>query len=149
LKDTDSIDVQGFFDNNNNFILKEIGIVFEKDPYLNKSFLIEPPHDFTLLNTKFRKTAIWLANTQHLIFWNDGENSFPQTSKYLRTITSGNQIICKGVEKNDFYRSFLGVVSSLISRKRAARHLKGLRETGFPIVKHTLRARFVLLTMHT
>jgi len=30
LKDTVSIDVKGFFDNNNNFILKEIGIVFKK-----------------------------------------------------------------------------------------------------------------------
>jgi len=32
LKDTVSIDVQGFLDNNNIFILKFIGIVFEKDP---------------------------------------------------------------------------------------------------------------------
>jgi len=36
LKDTVSIDVQGFFDNNNNFILKEIGIVFVKDPNYEK-----------------------------------------------------------------------------------------------------------------
>jgi len=85
------IDVQGFFDNYNIFILKEIGIVFEKVPNLNKSFLIEPPYDFTFLNTKSRKTAIWLTNTHHQIFWNDGENSFPQTRKYLRTITSGKQ----------------------------------------------------------
>jgi len=102
LKDTVSIDVQGFFlnnNNNNNFILKEIGIVFEKAPNLNSTFLREPPYDFTLLNTKSRKTAIWLANTNHKIFWNDGENSFPQTRKYLRTITSGKQIFCKGVEK--------------------------------------------------
>jgi len=49
LKDTVSIDVKGFFDNNNNFFLKEIGIVFEKDPNLNNSFLIEPPYDFTFL----------------------------------------------------------------------------------------------------
>jgi len=27
----------------------EIGIVFEKDPNLNTSFLIEPPYDFTFL----------------------------------------------------------------------------------------------------
>jgi len=54
MKDTVSIDVQVFFDSNNNFILKEIGIVFEKDPNLNNRFLIEPPYDFTLLNTKFR-----------------------------------------------------------------------------------------------
>jgi len=57
FKDTVSIDVQDFFDNNNNFILKKIGIVFEKDPNLNNRFLIEPPYDFTFLNTKSRKTA--------------------------------------------------------------------------------------------
>jgi len=108
LKDTVSINVQGFFDNNNNFILKEIWIVFEKNPNLNNSFLIEPPYDFNLLNTKSRKTAIWLANTHHKIFWNDGENSFPQTGKYLRTIKSGKQIICKGVEKKRFLQKFLG-----------------------------------------
>jgi len=67
LKDTVSIGVQGFFDNNNNFILKEIGIVFQ-DPNLNSSFLIEPPYDFTLLNSKSRKTEIWLTNTHHNIF---------------------------------------------------------------------------------
>jgi len=33
-----SIDVQGFFDNNDNFILREIGIAFEKDPNLNNSY---------------------------------------------------------------------------------------------------------------
>jgi len=70
LKDTVSIDVQGFFDNNNNFILKEIGIVFVKDPNLNNSFLIVPPYDFTLLNAKSRKTAISLTKTHHKIFWN-------------------------------------------------------------------------------
>jgi len=37
-KDTVSIDVQGFLDNNNNFILKETGILFEKDQNLDKSF---------------------------------------------------------------------------------------------------------------
>jgi len=45
--------VQGFF-NNNNFIVKEIGIVFEKDPCLKNRPLIELPCDFTLLNTKSR-----------------------------------------------------------------------------------------------
>jgi len=88
LQYTVSIDVQGFFDNNNNFILKEIGIIFEKDPNLINSFLMEPPYDFTLLNTKPQKTAIWLTNPHHKILWNDGKNSFPQTRKYLRTITS-------------------------------------------------------------
>jgi len=63
LKDTVSIDVQGFFDNNKGFIQKKIWIVFEKDPTLNNSFLIEPQYDFTLLNTKSRKTAIWLAKS--------------------------------------------------------------------------------------
>jgi len=37
-KDNVSLDVQGFFYNNNNFILKESRIVFDKDPNLNNSF---------------------------------------------------------------------------------------------------------------
>jgi len=106
LKDTVSIGVHGFFGNNQNFILKEIQIVFEKDTNLNNSFLIELPYELTLLNTKFRKTAIWLSNTHHNIFWTDGENSFPQTRNYLRTITSGKQIIFKGVEKKRFLQTF-------------------------------------------
>jgi len=115
---TVSINVQGFFDNNNNCILKEIGTVFQKDP----NFLIEPPYDFTLLNKIPRKTAIWLSNTHHNIFWNDGENSFPQTRKYLRTIKNEKQIIRKEVEKKRILKTFLEVVSSLTSRKWAVRH---------------------------
>jgi len=37
---------------------RKLELVFEKDPNLNNSFLIEPPYDFTLLNTKSQKTAI-------------------------------------------------------------------------------------------
>jgi len=78
-------------------------------------------NDFTLLNTKSRKTAIWLTNTHHKFFWNDGENSFPQTRKYLRTITSGEQIICKGVEKKRFLQTFFG-----------SRQLINIEEMGCP-----------------
>jgi len=38
LKDTVSIDVQGFFDNNNTFILKEIGILLKREPNFNNSY---------------------------------------------------------------------------------------------------------------
>jgi len=55
LKDTVSINVQGFFDNNKNFILKEIAILFEKEPNLNNSYLIEPPYDFILIKYKISK----------------------------------------------------------------------------------------------
>jgi len=44
LKDTVSIDVQSFFDNNNIDIQKEIGTVFEKEPNLKNSFVIEAPY---------------------------------------------------------------------------------------------------------
>jgi len=136
LKDTVSIDVQGFF-NNNNFILREIGIVFEKDPNLNNSFLIEPPYDSTLLNTKSRMTAILLTNTHHIIFWDDGENSFPQTRKYLRTITSGKQIICKGVEKKRFLQKFFG-----------SRQLINIKEMGCPSLNRFKGNRFPYCETH-
>jgi len=136
LKDTVSIDVQGFFDNNNNFILKEIEIVFEKDPNLN-IFLIEPPYDLALINTKSRKTAIWLTNTHHKIFWNDGENNFPQTRSYLRTITSGKQIICKGVEKKRFLQMIFG-----------SRQLINIEEMGCPSLNKFKGNRFPYCETH-
>jgi len=83
--------------------------------------VIQPPYDFTFLNTKSRKTAIWLTNTLHQIFWNDGENSFSQTRKYLRTITSGKQIICKGMENKWFLQTFFG-----------SRQLNNIGEMGLP-----------------
>jgi len=137
LKDTVSIDFQGFFDNSNNFILKEIGIVFEKDPNLNNSFLTELPYDFTFLNTKSRKNATWLTNTHHKIFWKDGENSFPQTRKYLRTITSGKQIICKGVEKKRFLQTFFG-----------SRQLISVEEMGCPSLNRFKGNRFPYCETH-
>jgi len=70
LKDTVSIDVQGFFENYiYNFILKEVGIVFKKDPNLNNSFLIKSPYDFTLINTKKYKSFLkrWRKQSRQLI----------------------------------------------------------------------------------
>jgi len=100
-------------------------------------FLIEPPYDFTLLNTKSGKTAISLANTHNKIFWNDRENSFPQTRKYLRTITSGKQIISKGVEKKRFLQKFFG-----------SRQLINIEEMGCPSLNRIKGNRFPYCETH-
>jgi len=107
------------------------------DRLVEYNILIEPPYDFTLLNTKSRKTAIWLTNTHHKIFWNDGEKSFPQTRKYLSTITSGKQIICKGVEKKRFLQKFFG-----------SRHLINIEETGCPSLNRFKVNRFSYCETH-
>jgi len=67
LKDTVTIDVQGFFDNNNNFILKEMGTVFEKDPNLNNSFLIEPPYDFAKYKISKDCNLVNQCTSQHFL----------------------------------------------------------------------------------
>jgi len=69
LKDTVPIEIQSFFDYNNNLILKEMGIVSEKDQDLNKSVLREPPYDFTLLNTKFRNMVNQFPSQHFLERW--------------------------------------------------------------------------------
>jgi len=104
---------------------------------LNNSFLIESPYDSTLLNTKSRKTAIWYTNTHHKIFWDDGENSFPQTRKYLRAIPSEKQIICKGVEKKRFLQKFFG-----------SRQLINIKEIGCPSLNRFKGNRFPYCETH-
>jgi len=49
------------------------------------------------------------------------ENSFPQTRKYIRTITSGKKIICKGEEKNRFLQTFF-----------ESSHIINIEEMGCP-----------------
>jgi len=149
LKDTASINVQGFFDNNHSYILKEIGIVFGKEPNLNNSFLIEPPYDITLLNKKSRKTAIKLTNIHHNIFWNDGENNFLQTQKYLRTITSGKQIICKGVEKKRFQQTFFGSRQLVNIEEMGCPSFNRFKENRFPYCETHLKGGVWPLNMHT
>jgi len=139
LKDTFSNDLQGFFDNKSNFILKEIGIIFEKDPSWKNSFLIEPPYDFTLLTAKSRKTAIWLSNTHHNIFWNDGESSFSQTRKYLRTITSGKKIICKGVQKKRFLQTFFGFRQLINIEEMSCPSINRFKGNRFPFCETHLK----------
>jgi len=109
---------------------------------LNNSFLIEPPYDFTLLNTKSRKNAIWLTNTHHNIFWNDGENSFPHTRKYLRTITSGKQIICKGLEKKRFLPNVFGELINI--EEMDCPSLNRFKGNRFPYCETHLKGGFVL-----
>jgi len=67
----------------------------------------------------------------------DGENSFPQTRKYLRTITSGKQIIFKGVEKKRFLQTFFG-----------SRQLINIEEMGCPSLNRFKRNRFPSCKTH-
>jgi len=92
-----------------------------------------------MLNTKSRKTAIWLTNTHHKIFWNDGENSFPQARKYLRTITSRKQIICKGVEKKRFLQKYFGSRQLINIEKMGCPSLNRFKGNRFPYCETHLK----------
>jgi len=94
LKDTVPIEIQSFFDYNNNLILKEMGIVSEKDQDLNKSVLREPPYDFTLLNTKFRNMVNQFPSQHFLERWRKQFSTNSKVSKDNHKRKTNYYLIC-------------------------------------------------------
>jgi len=80
-------------------------------------------------------TAILLTNTHHIIFWDDGENSFPQTRKYQKQ--AEKKLFVKVWKRNDFYRRFLGGVINI--EEMGCLSLYRLKGTRFPYCETHLK----------
>lgn len=100
-----TIDVQGFLDDNKEFILKEIAAVFENGE--NVHLLIRSPYDFLKLSSKSRQTATWLTKNHHNLFWNDGTISYSSVRKFLKTNLKDVIVFTKGVDKKRFLEKLL------------------------------------------
>lgn len=91
------IDLQGFKGNSNNFIAKEIAIVFNSKEYMN--FIIKPPFKYEHLTPEKQKQVNWLSKNYHHLLWEDGSITFKSVLNFLRENTLDAQIFVKGAEK--------------------------------------------------
>lgn len=96
------VEFQGFKDNNNRFIVKELAITGDS---FQCHLLFKPPYNFEKLNSKMRRTARWLTRHYHCIRWEDG--TLPYDENLIRTLCMPfNIIYTKGNEKADFLQMF-------------------------------------------
>lgn len=137
VKDFITIDAQGFKNDNNEFIFKELAITFNNNEYQN--FLIEPPFPFERLSRNKQKEAIWLRNNHHHLNWNDGSVSFKSVQNFLKeNICITTDIYVKGIEKTEWIKDILGdnwyqVVVNI--EDLGCENLKSLQKNKPPIIQ--------------
>lgn len=121
--ETTFVDIQGFRGNDNSFIIKEIA--FYKSGVLF-TYLFAPPYNYTLLEKKFRKQAVWLFLNHHNLRWNEGYISYSSVKdiiyKELIIKNTNNTIIyVKGDEKVKWLQEYCDVPSVNIDSLRICR----------------------------
>lgn len=105
MENTICIDFQGFKTNRNEFIIKEVAVVFNAKEHIN--FIIKPPFDFQYLTPEKQKEANWLTNNYHHLKWNDGSVSFRSIIKFLRANVRHSNIYVKGKEKKKWLEKII------------------------------------------
>lgn len=90
------VDLQGFKDNSNNFVLKEFSILTKNIKF---SDIIKPTFAFSNLNESSRKAVCWLSNYYHGFDWNDGYIDFDELQKTIKPILQNKLIYVKGDDK--------------------------------------------------
>ena len=96
------VDFQGFHDNGNNFILKELCIQSIENGKLvgaRKQYLFLPPFDFRHLSDKKKKEVNYLKNRFHKFSWNCGLQDYDEVYSILKNLNGAKCIYVKGSEK--------------------------------------------------
>lgn len=89
------VDLQGFKDLNNKFIIKELSIA-TKD--FTQTFLIKPPYSFKTLSNEEKKQVRWLENNRGLN-WYEGFIDYREFQRVIIPYLNGKNVLLKGMEK--------------------------------------------------
>lgn len=99
------VDLQGFKNNSNKFIVKEIAILTKNIKFHD---IIKPPSPISELDYTHQKQVKWLTRNYHGIEWNDGFTTFRELQSTIEHILNGKIIYVKGAEKIIWLRRILG-----------------------------------------
>lgn len=97
--------MQGFKSDSNEFIAKEVAVVFNNNQHIN--FILKPPFDFKCLSIKRQTEAKWLTKNYHHLNWNDGHVSYQSICKFLKDNLMCSVIYIKGEEKRRWLEKIL------------------------------------------
>ncbi len=89
------LDVQGFKDFYNNFIVKELAFTTRE---YTQTFLIKPPYQFTYLTRDEKRQVEWLEKNKGLR-WNEGYIDYREFQRMIVPYLENKNIYVKGSEK--------------------------------------------------
>lgn len=89
------VDVQGFKTETNEFIIKEIAVLWNKKIHV---FLIEPPFPFYDLTKSEKRQVSWIERNRK-IYWRDGFVPYSNHQNLIVDILKDKSVYTKGLEK--------------------------------------------------
>lgn len=89
------IDVQGFKDKENNFILKELALAADN---FTQVYLIKPPFPYSKLTDKDRRQVRWVGKN-YGITWSEGMIGYTEFKSIVQFYFKNKAILVKGSEK--------------------------------------------------
>lgn len=102
------VDFQGFKDNQNAFIIKELAFCDLVSENKWKHFTFRPPYPKSELFYKVIRANEWCTRNLHGFKWEDGRVPYAELTNVLQTTTSNfKHVITKGQEKAKFLSSLL------------------------------------------
>lgn len=115
------VDVQGFKDHENNFIVKEFAMVpeiynhdYDDDGYLSIHYIISPPYSLQKLPQKNINNINWITQNYHGLNWNSGTIKLYELKKIIYDkLFNVTGPICwnvKGGEKIIWLSNFLATI---------------------------------------
>lgn len=89
------VDLQGFKDYKNNFIVKEFAIATND---YTQMFLVKPPYAYSLLSNEERKTVNWIEKNRGYL-WREGFIDIREFKKNIHPFLEDKTVFVKGKEK--------------------------------------------------
>lgn len=80
------VDMQGFKQSAEDYILKELAITTLDDESEPLVFLFKPPYSFQRLSEQCKKENIWLQRNYHGICWSSGTFQYTEIGNILRAV---------------------------------------------------------------
>lgn len=89
------VDLQGFKDMKNQFIIKEFAIFING---YTQTFLVKPPYSFNYLSKEEKKQVRWLENNRG-VYWSEGYIDYREFKRTIIPYLNKSKIVAKGTEK--------------------------------------------------
>lgn len=100
------LDFQGFKNQNNEFIIKELAII-STDEQVYELQLFQPPYDLSKLPESVQKQVMWLEKYHHGLFWGTGFKEYNKLKDVFKGVNISGKVYVKGTEKEKFVTELL------------------------------------------
>lgn len=98
------VDVQGFKTDQNDFIPKEIAVIYKDQVQV---LLIKPPFHYDHLTNTEKKQVSWIERNRKIL-WGEGIVPYDNFKIYFKTFFRNNDVYCKGLEKILWLKQMFG-----------------------------------------